>query len=203
MTHLNCLICGNSFYTSDNEARRRKTCSLACRGVLSSRSHHLKRTGPFESYVSMSEEGCWEWQGFRNAQGYGEYRHKKAHRVSWELANGQIPDGLYVCHKCDNPSCVRPDHLFLGTAKDNVHDMITKGRAHFIGSDGREPSGFVGKNKGEQHRSAKLTESQVITIRSRFVSRCPINGAAALAAEYGVGQDSIRRIVRRDKWRHI
>lgn len=77
-------------------------------------------------------DGCWEWTAWINSNGYGEFTkdHKnlKASRVSWILTYGPIPDGLFVCHHCDNPPCVRPDHLFLGTPLDNMRDMIAKGR---------------------------------------------------------------------------
>src|ERR1700756_2891954 len=86
--------------------------------------------------------GCWEWQGKRHYKGYGHFtvrgqgrrRTLKAHRVSWELANGPIPEGLHVLHSCDNPPCVNPDHLFLGTDMDNVHDRDAKGRRNVAGS---------------------------------------------------------------------
>lgn len=80
-------------------------------------------------------EGCWEWIGSRNAAGYGKMTvggrgagHVRAHRVSWELANGPVPEGLWVLHTCDNPPCVRPDHLWLGTRLDNMRDCASKGR---------------------------------------------------------------------------
>jgi hypothetical protein len=78
---------------------------------------------------------CWLWTGWRQANGYGGLRVKRqahyAHRVAWTLVNGPIPDGLFVCHHCDNRPCVRPDHLFLGTARDNTRDSIAKGRWQF------------------------------------------------------------------------
>lgn len=80
----------------------------------------------------QKSDGCWEWQGSKNAQGYGVITEGgkiiKAHRVSYRLHYGDIPDGLFVCHHCDNPCCVRPDHLFTGTALDNALDMRNKGR---------------------------------------------------------------------------
>lgn len=79
-------------------------------------------------------DGCWWWTANSDARGYGflSTTHgaapQRAHRAAWELANGPIPDGMDVCHHCDNPSCVRPSHLFLGTARDNLRDASAKGR---------------------------------------------------------------------------
>jgi hypothetical protein len=76
--------------------------------------------------------GCFLWMGFANSKGYGmtffNQKHQEAHRVSWRVYRGEIPEGMCVCHKCDNPPCANPDHLFLGTMLDNVHDAINKGR---------------------------------------------------------------------------
>lgn len=91
-----------------------------------------------ESFWARVEktDGCWWWRGKRDSNGYGLLRtrgpHRKdvrAHRVSWHLSRGPIPNGLCVCHRCDEPLCVRPDHLFLGTRRDNSQDMVRKGRA--------------------------------------------------------------------------
>lgn len=85
----------------------------------------------FDAKVVRSDN-CWEWTGSRNDFGYGLFYLKgdqvRAHRYSYERAFGAVPDGLYVLHKCDNPKCVRPDHLFLGTLVDNSRDMVSKGR---------------------------------------------------------------------------
>lgn len=86
----------------------------------------------FWQYVQKGD-GCWLWTSNRHWKGYGQFSYKGkpiyAHRLSWIITSGNIPDGLLVCHRCDNPSCVRPDHLFLGTPEDNTRDMYVKGRA--------------------------------------------------------------------------
>lgn len=88
----------------------------------------------FWNRTVVTETGCWEWQGTRNEHGYGGVsvngRWRKAHQVSWELTHGPIPHGMELLHSCDNPPCVNPDHLSLGTHRDNMHDMSVKGRAH-------------------------------------------------------------------------
>lgn len=141
-------------------------------------------------------EGCWEWSGFLSANGYGKSgRRQYAHRLSWELANGPIPDGLYVCHRCDNPSCVRPDHLFVGTAADNAADMGAKGRSAFA----RHPE-IV--RRGEQVNTARLTEANVREIIQRL--RQPGRPTLRqLAAEYGVAFCAIQGIYSGRAWKHV
>ena len=86
-----------------------------------------------KKYLINEDTDCWEWQNAKNNIGYGMFRWDRhtmrtAHRVSYELHNGPIPEGLVVCHKCDNPICVNPEHLWVGTLKDNAQDMVAKGR---------------------------------------------------------------------------
>ncbi len=144
----------------------------------------------FWSKVEKSE-GCWLWVGHRNKAGYGKLRngsqHKYllAHRASWLLAHGELPDELLVCHKCDNPPCVRPDHLFLGTDADNQRDMMRKGRK------------VVPPQYGERNPRAKLTAEQVIEIRRRYAEG---ETQTKLGMEYGVSQAAIGYIVRGEHW---
>lgn len=139
---------------------------------------HLKLTSKnseerFWIYVQKTENECWEWQGAKNLKGYGKYllngKMMLAHRASWIIHNGTIKNGLCVCHKCDNPPCVNPDHLFLGTNHDNIDDMV---------------------NKGRQKRS--FTDEQILEIRSKHkdgLSQCK------LAKEYGGSRCQIRNMV--------
>lgn len=102
-------------------------CSYECK-VAYARD---QRAALFWSHV-RKDPGCWEWQGYVGPDGYGQghlgMKRGHAQRIAWELTNGPIPDGMFVCHRCDNRICVRPDHLFLGTALDNIRDMDRKGR---------------------------------------------------------------------------
>lgn len=128
--------------------------------------------------------GCWLWSGCVKANGYGvigvrragKLHNTLAHRASWAQRHGPIPPGLYVCHRCDTPACVNPDHLFLGTQKDNLRDMYAKGRL---------------QNRGVLNASASLTEEQVRQIRrdTRTLDR--------VAKDYGVGRSTIWRVRRR------
>ena len=135
-------------------------------------------------------DGCWEWTAARNGYGYGIFGPNRktflAHRLSWSMAHGDIPDGLHVLHHCDNPSCVRPDHLFIGTAKDNVQDMIRKGRKVM----GPFP-------RGEDHPNTTLTEEDVRAIRRRFESG---ESRSDLARAMGVCHSTICNILHGRTW---
>jgi len=139
-------------------------------------------------YIPEPNSGCWLWTAALSHKGYGVLRYvgrwARAHRVSWKILRGPIPNGLHVCHKCDNRLCVNPDHLFLGTNDDNVADMIEKGRH------------LAGRRFGEQNATAKLTASKVAEIRR---SRT-IRSSRSLAREFGISHTTILRIWTGQYW---
>lgn len=130
--------------------------------------------------------GCHLWTGTYNTLGYGYFRIRGvgpslAHRHSWIFHNGPIPDGMDVCHKCDIPACVNPDHLFLGTRADNNTDKMNKMRHYY----------------GERHNRAKLKDAYIPDI---IASTEPVR---VLAGKYGVSGTQIRLVKRRKVWRHV
>lgn len=136
------------------------------------------------------DAGCWLWKEYCDKDGYGRVRvggrKLPAHRVSYELHVGPITDGLWVLHRCDRPTCVNPDHLFLGTPADNVRDMIQKGRKPLI--------------VGERAGAAKLTAQQVTNIRQRYAAG---EMGYKLAIEFGVSKSLVSLVVRGDRWKHV
>lgn len=143
---------------------------------------------------------CWEWHGARLTNGYGflfagptyerNERFVKAHRISWEIHNGDVPDGLCVLHHCDNPPCVNPSHLYVGTRADNAHDRAVRKR-------GKEQH-----QNGEQNDNAKLTEAQVRAIIVEL-QKLPRRSQTLIAEQYGVKQPQVSRIMRRKSWAHL
>lgn len=158
----------------------------------------------FWSKVDRSGD-CWLWTGTIVSHGYGEFyasgqRHRP-HRIAWSLVHGPIPEGLVICHRCDNPACVNPEHLFAGTQADNMRDMVKKGRREYTGKADfrqRRPEMI---HKGIDNGNAKLTEEDVRLIRERYAAGNITQ--AALAAEYGVHPTAISQIIRRVGWQHI
>lgn len=133
-------------------------------------------------------DGCWEWQGRKNANGYGVFsldrKHVLAHRFVLAITSGSVPSFLAVCHHCDNPSCVNPDHLFVGTKADNSRDMVEKGRS----------------SAGQDRPLAKLTEDEVKAIRARYEAG---ETQRAIAFEFGVNQSTVSRLVRHVRWARV
>lgn len=144
----------------------------------------------FEAKYEKNPNGCWLWTACRNTPGYGSFKFEghmwRAHRFSYELNVGSIPEGIHVLHKCDVPACVNPDHLFLGTHNDNMADKVKKNR---------QAKGM--KNEGEKNGSAKLTPNKVLAIKSdtRF--------HRVIAADYGVSSVAISNIKSGKSWAHL
>lgn len=134
-------------------------------------------------------EGCWSWTGYRDPNGYGRLRvdgvPKLAHRLSWELYRGTIPEGMHVLHRCDNPPCVKPAHLFLGDHDMNMRDKMAKKRHRY------------GVSKGEKHGCSKLTEQQVREIRAS------VGPSRIIGEQYGISGRQVREIRTRTAWAHI
>lgn len=137
---------------------------------------------------------CWEWIGYIQKDGYGIFnihnvdgwKSSLAHRVAWEIFFGKIPTNLYVCHHCDNPSCVNPNHLFLGSQTDNMRDMVRKNR--------------INDRRGELNPKSKLTNLDILKIRQL----CG-NGKTFVEVSkiYGVSDVTIGNIAKRETWKHI
>lgn len=135
--------------------------------------------------TEISPDGCWIWFGVKTRHGYGYMRYSggrlAAHRASYLVYLGPIPNETVVCHSCDTPACVRPDHLFLGTQAENMRDMTLKGR----------------RARGERLPQSKLTEVQVSAIRGDSRTH------EEIAATYGVSRPTVSRVINRKTWKDI
>lgn len=154
---------------------------------------HASPVERFWRHVKKSD-GCWEWMASRLTSGYGQFKPQagaspeRAHRYSWLLHFGPIPDGLWVCHHCDNPPCVRPEHLFLGTHLHNVRDMIRKGRAASSVPD--NVVRFVGTVR-------RLSDEEIVEARSRHAAG---ESCRSIARRLGCHHTTIVRLVRGEHW---
>lgn len=126
---------------------------------------------------------CWIWTGRLTEKGYGAFRQSHAHRFSYEFHKGEITDGLYVLHHCDNRSCVNPEHLFLGTQLDNMRDCAMKGRTA----------------RGEKSVKSKLKECDVHWIRQNY----KLSEAGNIANRFGITRTQLYRVKSRRSWTHI
>jgi hypothetical protein len=139
-------------------------------------------------------DACWLWTAFINPSGYGMVRNGAwmalAHRVSWTLANGRVPDGAQVLHHCDTRACVNPSHLYVGTNADNIADKVARGRSSWPRPERR----------GEGHPLVKLTEKEVALIRKEPYEH---GSGRRLARELGVSPALITRIRKGQLWTHV
>lgn len=141
----------------------------------------------FWSKVSLGDE-CWEWTGSTMPCGYGQISNRPgrpllAHRVSWMMSHGEIADGLFVCHQCDNRKCVRPDHLFIGTNRDNVDDMMRKGRTQNRRHEENSVA-FVGYETAHEIRTAAL-----LGVRTKDIAHAT-----------GIHRNTIHAVIRGRTW---
>lgn len=169
----------------------KRNMSLARRGKPRRKIHPVQRLfGNCNAQDGL--DCCWVWQGsqFGNT-GYGQIQYRgypvRAHRLSWELIVGPIPEGLHVCHTCDNRLCINPRHLFVGTHKDNMDDMRRKGRENFA--------------KGERVGVSKMTEDQVLEMRRLWATGQ--HRICDLARMFGLTHVPVICIIRRKTWKHI
>lgn len=188
-----CPVCQKQFNVPPSIAIQGKGiyCSYECRrkacGPVARFWKNVNKDG---AYNKRLKSNCWEWTGAKVYK-YGSMsiynRSVRAHRYSWEIRFGKIPKGKYVCHHCDNPSCVNPDHLYLGTPQDNMTDKVERGRH-------RVPV-------GERHGNARLTNETVIEMRQLYA-----NGGhthKSLAEMFGVSTSAAQCVIERKTWKHV
>lgn len=149
-----------------------------------------------KKFTQLSNQECWLWEAGKDLDGYGVFqigtkKTGKAHRFSYQHFKGKIPDGMMICHHCDTPSCVNPDHLFIGTALTNVKDCVQKGRRS------KERYSY---NVGNNHPRAKIIASDVLMIRKLMKSGI---SRKDIAARYNVSSSTISDISLKRSWKHI
>jgi len=210
-----CQTCGRTFKARPDRIREgyAKYCSMPCyraseKGRIIGHQCHMieSATAHFWAHVDSSggPDMCWPWRGGSRRSGYGalmvDGHQINAHRFSYILANGMIPARLLVCHRCDNPHCVNPAHLFVGTAKDNHHDAMLKGR---LPKGDNHPSHKHPEYlaRGEANSKAKLTNEKVVSIRVMYETNKWTQ--MGLSRYWNVCHSTIWAIVHQKTWKHI
>ena len=176
-----CEICNGSYELPPARARRSRSCSRDCADAV----RRLDAAEAFWAKVDRrGPDECWEWSGTRDADGYGRRKGGGVHRYSWTLANGRDPGELLVRHTCDNPPCVNPAHLILGTHEENMADKVRRKRV----------------SRGEASGSAKLTEDQARSAIRRYMAGETL---AVLSDDLDVAMSTLSKIIRGDSWAHL
>lgn len=187
-----CAKCGHvwkSKMTFPNHCANPKCQSRAWETGINKKSGRKQNTIDKFLKKIIKTDGCWLWGGTISNHGVGMFKldgkYRQAYRIAYELFIGEIPEGMNVCHKCDNPGCVNPDHFFIGTTQDNVADRVAKGRSAIA----------------EKNWNTKLTREQVLMIRnSDFSSH---GSKSKLARELGVSQTALNYVLTGKNWRHL
>lgn len=183
--------CGKEIIVNQSQLYGRGSTSCGChdyknKKLVGKENYNEIIKEKIKKYTVVDDNNCWIWQGSKHRQGYGNLNYKRipslAHRVSWMVHKGDIPEGVKVCHKCDITSCVNPDHLFLGTQKENVSDAIQKGKYS---------NRLIGKRRN------KLNHEQVQEIKKLH---CDGINRKDLEIKFSVSKTCIAKILTNRSW---
>lgn len=199
-----CEHCAAAYHVKPSHAAKSRFCSYQCK------KDYVASKVPSRFWAKVDRSGgpdaCWAWAGVRFRDGYGQFflnyeaPKVRAHRLSWEMANGPIPDGLQVLHRCDVRACCNPAHLFLGTHQENMADRNGKGR-QARGDRSAWRTRPERMPRGERSGNAKLTEAAVRAIRAEYTGRH--GQLSQLATRFGVSRTAIRFALSGRSWQHV
>ena len=192
-----CQLCEKVYFVKPSRNQKTKYCSIKCLNTTLARKSAKIRKEKYNSKEYLlskikidKKTGCWIWQASKNEGGYGRKRYKGrqtyVHRIFYEVFVGEIPKEMFVLHRCDTPSCVRPSCLFIGTHQNNSDDKYKKKRNNNL--------------KGEEHGMSKLTEKDVLEIRRLYKKGWP---SRKIGRKFNMYHTSILCIVKRKTWNHI